>query len=223
MGEVMEDLLPSALGVALSPVPVVAMILMLGSPRARPRGTAFALGWVLGLAVVTVVVVVPSGDGGDGDGLGSLGPGPETVVGALLVVLAAWQWRTRPRAGGTSLPAQWMTLVDGLGAARCGVLGAALCCINPKNLALTVAAGSSIARGEQGGIGTVVLASLFVVLGSLTVAGPLIWHAVAPDRAARSLTVVRDVMATYGAAIVATVLLLLGARLLGAGISGLAG
>lgn len=216
-------MLPSALGVALSPVPILATILMLGTPRARTRGTAFALGWVVGLAAVTLAVVVPGRGTGSGDGSASLGPGSQTAVGALLVALAAWQWRTRPRAGEPSPLAQWTTAVDRLGALRCGVLGAALCCINPKNLALTVAAGTSIGRGGQGGVATLLLAGLFVLLGSVTVAGPVLWYAVTPHQAARPLQAVRDFMATYGVAIVVTVLLLLGARLLGGGIGGLAG
>ena len=49
LGEVIGDLLPSAVGVALSPVPIVAVILMLGTPRARTNGPMFAVGWVAGL------------------------------------------------------------------------------------------------------------------------------------------------------------------------------
>jgi len=38
MGGVIGDLLPTALGVAISPVPIIAVILMLLAPRARkPR------------------------------------------------------------------------------------------------------------------------------------------------------------------------------------------
>jgi Sap, sulfolipid-1-addressing protein len=46
LGEAIGDLLPSAVGVALSPIPIVAVILMLGTPRARSNGPAFAAGWV---------------------------------------------------------------------------------------------------------------------------------------------------------------------------------
>ncbi len=45
------DLLPSAVGVALSPVPIIAVILMLGTPKARSNGPAFAVGWVAGLVI----------------------------------------------------------------------------------------------------------------------------------------------------------------------------
>jgi hypothetical protein len=50
-------LLPSAVGVALSPVPIIAVILMLATPRARSTGSAFAIGWVAGLVVVSVIVL----------------------------------------------------------------------------------------------------------------------------------------------------------------------
>ena len=38
------DFLPAAVAVALSPIPIVAVVLMLGTPRARSNGPAFALG-----------------------------------------------------------------------------------------------------------------------------------------------------------------------------------
>ena len=68
--------LPSALGVALSPIPIVAVILMLGTPRARTDGPAFALGWVLGLSVVAVAVLALTGASGDAStaGSGTFGP-----------------------------------------------------------------------------------------------------------------------------------------------------
>jgi hypothetical protein len=38
LGDAIGDLLPSAVGIALSPIPIVAVILMLGTPRARSTG-----------------------------------------------------------------------------------------------------------------------------------------------------------------------------------------
>jgi Sap, sulfolipid-1-addressing protein len=43
--------LPFAVGVALSPAPIAAVILMLITPRARANGPAFILGWIVGIAV----------------------------------------------------------------------------------------------------------------------------------------------------------------------------
>ncbi len=56
--DVIGDLLPAAAAVALSPIPIVAVVLVLGSPQARTAGPAFAIGWVVGLGAVSVAVTL---------------------------------------------------------------------------------------------------------------------------------------------------------------------
>ena len=52
-------MLPQAIGVAISPLPIIAVILMLFSKRGhRSNGLAFLAGWVLALAVVGTVVLL---------------------------------------------------------------------------------------------------------------------------------------------------------------------
>jgi hypothetical protein len=43
MGEAIGQLPPFAVGVAVSPMPIVAVVLMLVTPRARSNGPAFLL------------------------------------------------------------------------------------------------------------------------------------------------------------------------------------
>ena len=52
MGQAIGGSLPLAIGVALSPVAIIAVVLMLTTDRARVNGPAFVLGWLIGLAVV---------------------------------------------------------------------------------------------------------------------------------------------------------------------------
>ncbi len=69
MGEAIGEELSAAIGVALSPFPSIAVILMLFSPNAKTNGPAFLIGWVLGLVVVTgLVMVLASPDDVSGDG-----------------------------------------------------------------------------------------------------------------------------------------------------------
>jgi len=63
MGEAIGAILTPAVGVALSPLPIVAVILMLFSAKARTNGPAFVLGWVIGLA--GVLTIRPSLDAGE--------------------------------------------------------------------------------------------------------------------------------------------------------------
>jgi Sap, sulfolipid-1-addressing protein len=54
MENALGSILPQAIGVAISPVPIIAVILMLFCQRTRSNGTAFLIGWVLALVVGSI-------------------------------------------------------------------------------------------------------------------------------------------------------------------------
>ena len=63
LGDAIGDILPQALAVALSPIPIVAVILVLGTSSARMAGPAFAAGWIVGLlAILCGIGVIPLPD-----------------------------------------------------------------------------------------------------------------------------------------------------------------
>lgn len=61
MGAVIGEILPLAIGIAVSPVTIIAAILMLFSKRAGSASSGFLSGWVLGIVVVTGVVTALAG------------------------------------------------------------------------------------------------------------------------------------------------------------------
>ena len=61
MGSAIGAVLPLALGVALSPIPIIAVVLMLATPRGGVNGSSFLLGWLVGLSVVGTIVLLLSG------------------------------------------------------------------------------------------------------------------------------------------------------------------
>ena len=145
MGQAIGDLLPSAVGVALSPVPIIAMILMLGTPRARSNGPAFGLGWVAGLVVVSVIVLFVADDVEDTDsGTSAAVDWIVLGLGAVFLFMAFKQWQARPKPGAEAAVPKWMAAIDRFSAGKSLVLGAALSGANPKNLALTLAASASM-------------------------------------------------------------------------------
>lgn len=222
MGQAIGDLLPSAIGVALSPVPIIAVILILATPKAGSNGPAFALGWVAGLTIVSVIVVLVAGDADDPDSGSSTAVDViKLLLGALFLVMALGQWRKRPRAGAPAEMPAWMQTIDGFSAGKSLGFGALLSGVNPKNLALTLAAAASIAQAGRDGGGTAVSIAVFVVIGSLTVAGPVVFNMVARERAAAPLASIKQFMSEHNAVIMMVVLLVLGAKLLGSGIAGL--
>ena len=64
MSDTLSQLLPSAVGVAISPLPIIAVVLMLVTARGRVNGPAFLLGWMTGLVMVGAVLLAVA-SGGD--------------------------------------------------------------------------------------------------------------------------------------------------------------
>jgi threonine/homoserine/homoserine lactone efflux protein len=217
--DVIGDLLPSALAVALSPIPIIAVVLVLGSPTARSAGPAFALGWIGGLVAVSVIVVLVLGAGSDPD---SDDPGIswlKVAIGLVFLVMAANQWRKRPKDGQEPETPKWMATIDTATPTRAVLLGAALSGANPKNLALTLAAAASIAEAGLDQADEAIAIAVFVAIGSVTVAGAVLFYFVDAKRAARPLDAIKRFMSDNNAVIMMVVLLLLGAKLLGDGLA----
>lgn len=222
MGQAIGEVLPSAIGVALSPVPIIAIILMLATPRARSNGPAFAAGWVLGLTTVMTVVLVLAGGADDPDS------GPSTAtdalmlgLGLLFLVMAFKQWQGRPKPGEPAAMPSWMSSVDHFATGRSFGLGVLLSAVNPKNLALTLAAAASVAQAGLDAVQDVEVIAVFVIVGSITVVGPVVYFLVRGEAAARPLANVKAFMTDNNAVIMMVVLLILGAKLIGSGVAGL--
>jgi threonine/homoserine/homoserine lactone efflux protein len=223
MGQAIGQVLSFGVGVALSPVPIVAVVLMLTTRRGRTNGPAFLAGWVAGIAVLgTVVLLVASGASA------SNGGSPATwvsivkiVLGVLLLLLAIKQWRGRPQ-GDTepALPA-WMKTVDTFTPAKSAGVAVLLSAVNPKNLLLVVGAASAIAQTGASTVSQAVALAVFVVLATLGVGAPVAVFYLMGDRAAQILGDLRDWMARQNASIMAVICLIIGAKLIGDAITAL--
>jgi len=202
----------------------VAIVLVLGTSRARSNGSAFAVGWVAGLAAVSVIVVVVLGGANDPDsGSATAADWLKIGIGALFVLMAARQWRTRPKGGAEPATPSWMASLDRLTPLKALGLGAALSGANPKNLALTLAAAASIAQAGLDATDTAIAIAVFVAIGSVTVGGAVLAYLVAHDRAVGPLATIKGFMLANNNVIMMVLLLVLGAKLLGDGAAGLSG
>jgi threonine/homoserine/homoserine lactone efflux protein len=143
------------------------------------------------------------------------------VLGVGLLLLAAKQWRGRPRGGGEAELPAWMSAVDNFTAARSAALGVALAAINPKNLILVVGAAAAIAQtGTAAGKQAIALA-IFIVIATIGTGLPVLLYFTMDERSERMLDELKAWMAQNNATIMAVICLLIGAKLIGDGISGL--
>ncbi len=218
MGEVVGQLLSPAIGVALSPLPIVGVILMLLSPKAKINGPAFVLGWLAGMAIVIglIVIFVDPSNLTDSDDAPSTTAGLIFLaLGVLLWLLAVKQWRSRPKPGVEPEMPSWMAGIDKVTPIVALGLGAFLSGLNPKNLIFDVAAGTTIAAGDLSTSEQIVAAAIFMIIASVSVAGPVIWYLFAGDSAKSTLDRLRGWLVQNNATIMAVLFLVLGASMIG--------
>src|SRR5262245_5769810 len=185
MGQGISEVLTYAIGVAISPIAIIAVIVMLFSQRARVNGPAFLAGWILGLGAVSAVVYViaDQSDVATNSSASDTTSTGKIVVGVLLLVMGLRRWRRRPAPGPDAGMPEWRSTVDSLSPMKAVGLGALLSAVNPKNLALTAAAAAGVV---QLGISTgdaVVALVVFVVVASITIVGPVVYYLVGGQRA----------------------------------------
>lgn len=223
MGPVVGDLLPIAVGVAISPVPVIAIILMLITPRARSNGIAFLVGWSGAIAIVTIVggVVLGAADTAAGSSATTWSSLLRVALGVLLLVLAARDWRTRPRHGEAAKLPAWMSALDRTTPVRSLGMAALLAGVNPKNLLLNIAAATTIAAAGLTTAENAVAVALYVAIASVSIVAPLVVYVVMGARAQQVLGGWKAWLTQHNAAVMAVLLLVLGAVVLGKGIAGL--
>ncbi|MEV0746019.1 GAP family protein [Streptomyces sp. NPDC050273] len=223
MGDAIGQMLTSAVGIAISPVPLIAVILMLATPKGRANGLAFTAGWIVAVAaVVTVVVLAGSGADASGDD----GPATWTLwlklaLGVLFLLFAAKQWTDRPRAGHDAATPGWMKAIDTFSPGKAAGLAVVLVVANPKNLVLAVGGAVSIAGSTAGAGGKAVAAVLMVLIASLCALVPLGVYLAGGARATEVLGGWKEWMARHNSAIMTTLLVVLGVKYIGDALSGL--
>jgi hypothetical protein len=225
MGEAIGQSLGFAVGVAISPMPIVAVVLMLVSSRAKANGLSFLLGWLLGLAILGGIVLALAGP----SDTTSDTAGPETwvsvlklVLGLLLVLLAVRQWQGRPRDGAEPTMPKWMSAIDSFTPIKSAGVGAFLSGLNPKNLLLTVAGATAIAQTQVSGAEQVGAYVVFMLIATIGVAIPVVIYFALGPKAPELLQKLKAWMSDNNAVIMGVLFLVFGAKLIGDAISGFA-
>lgn len=221
MGQAISEVLTFAIGVAISPIPIIAVILMLFSNRARVNGPAFLVGWVLALAALSTVVYILAHDGNvatsnTADDSVSWG---KILLGVLLLSLARRNWRKRPAPGAEPEMPKWLATVESVSPGKAFGLAVVLAAVNPKNLILTLGAATGLAQVPGLTTGDAVVAIVvFVVIASLSIAGPVLYALFGGERARTSLDSTKAWLTTHNAAVMAALFLVFGVDLIAKGL-----
>ena len=215
MGSVIGDVLPLAVGVAVSPIPIIAAIVMLLGRHARTTSICFAVGWVAGIVAAVVVFVLLGGVIDPGDGSSARSGWIKLVLGVALLAVGLRQWRSRHADAATPT---WMHAIDEMRPLAAVGIGFALAAANPKNLVLCAAAGVTIGTGVLSAGGEAVTITVFAILAATTVVLPVVAYQVAAQRLRDPLDKLKGWLQANNATVMAVLVLVIGATLIGKGI-----
>ena len=223
MAEAIGQSLPLAIGVALSPVPIIAVVVLLTSSRARSLGPVFVLGWLLGQVMVGAIVLAVVGPSGAGssDQRTRWVSWVLIVLGVVLLVAAVRHVRGRTRRGEEATLPAWMGAIDRLKPAVVLGGGVVLGGVRPKNLLLVVGGAAAIAQTGIAGGQQAIAYAVFAVIATLGVAAPVVIYFAMGERSAELLGRLKGWMRRNNAMILAVVLVVIGVTLIGDGIGGL--
>jgi threonine/homoserine/homoserine lactone efflux protein len=222
MGQAIGESITFAIGVAISPVPIIAIVLMLLSKKSGANSVAFAFGWVIGVAGVTAVVIAAAGAVGTGSG-GTPSHGVsivKIVLGVLLLVVGLRDWLKRPKAGQQANLPKWLQAIESITPVKSGLLGVALSGLNPKNLLMMVGGGLAIANAPTSTGGKVVAAAVFVLLAISTVVLPVVLFRILGARGQTILESLNAWLQVNNAVVMAVLIVVIGVVLIGKGIAG---
>lgn len=225
MPELLLALVPLAMGAALQPPQVMAMIALLQTPRGVANGLAYvggmtafhlvlgALFWVL---VSSLEQAVELGGGQFDLVVGAI----LTVLGLVLLVNAL---RRGFSAGGEDdAAATWLQKLQSVSPGQAALVGVAFLALDPIDWLMDLAAVDLIAAADLSGLASLLAYLWFVLLAQSLVLIPLLFVLAAPQKAQKSLASLEVWLERHTRVIEIVVSALLGAFFLYAGLEHLA-
>jgi len=145
------------------------------------------------------------------------------VLGVLLLLVAAREFRSRPRGDAEPQMPTWMASIDNTSPVAAAGLAAALAGANPKNLLLAVGGAAEIAQTGISGGQQAIAYLVFALIATLGVGIPVVVYFAMGKRSDKLLGGLKDWMSDHNAVIMTVLCLGIAAKLIGDGISGLTG
>jgi hypothetical protein len=211
LNAVIGQMLPSALGVALSPLPFVAVVLVLVTRRARTNYPAFIAGWVLGVGILSVLVLLlAAGASPSTAPLAGLSDVLPVVLGVALMTVGLYERTRRPPTELALLP-PWVSALASFTPAQAAGIAMLLSCVSLKNLLLVVAGSQAIAQADASFAGRTALLALFVLIASIGVLIPVALYLMMGEPARQTLDSMKRWTVYHQGSLMPALLVVLGA------------
>lgn len=211
----LASLIPMAVGMIISPLPIVAIVAILLSSRGRSAAPAYTGAFVLvSIAFVGIGAATAAGAAASGS------TGAAKVVALVLTIaltigftgLAIASWVTRPQHGATPKAPSWLAAIDTIDPLRAAGLGFVMAVTNSKNIPLEIKGGAIIGAAHLPLLATVGICVAFAVAGALALIVPTVIAAGGSASVARVLGRLKSDMIAHNAVIMTVLFSILAAN-----------
>lgn len=182
MIDALKEALPMAIGLALSPFPLIAIIILLMTPKAKSNSLWFLLGWMLGIYFIGFLVLMIPGLGTDQGEATIFSGSVRIVIGIFLLLLAIKTWLKRPRQGDEIVTPKLFLTIDSFGLKKSMLTGFLFSAANVKNMAFSAAGAARINQSLSADGNSFALLAVFALIGSLVLMFPALVYVVAGER-----------------------------------------
>jgi hypothetical protein len=148
---------------------IVALIILLMTPRALPNSYAFLLGWFTGLFLVGSLVLISPGFIELTNSPTSISGWVRIGLGTLFLTICIFLIKNLPKKGQETVPPKWLVRVDSYGPRQAISIGLFLSIVNVKNAAMVASGAVIIGAAGLGFLQKLILLVLFCLIASLGV------------------------------------------------------
>ena len=209
----LHELIPLAVGMSLSPLPIVAIVAIVLAPRGRTSAPVFT-------ASFTLVSLVPIAVGAIASANVSAATSGSRVVSLVVSILAAagfavfaaLSWRSRPRGGESAVAPRWLAAIDAVTPARAAGLGVVMAAVNSKNVPLGLKGGALIGEAHLPLWGSAALCLVLALAASSLLIVPALVELGGSPRVRSALQGLKGQLIAHNAAMMTVVFALLAAN-----------
>lgn len=133
MGSAFSAILSPAVGILISPFPIVGLILILLSNKARINSIFYTVGWIVGnIAIFFIGLFLMSSAVSSSGDQSTLVKVVLIVLGALLILLGAHDFTKRPKNGEQAATPKWFEKMSNIKPGGAMMFAFVLSAVNPK-------------------------------------------------------------------------------------------
>jgi hypothetical protein len=149
--------------------------------------------------------------------------GLRALLGLALILMGIVAWRRRPSDQSEAPLPSWVASIDSLKSGHAGAMAAALAGLSPKMIIITTGLALQLVQEDLPKRLTLLDLGVFILIGSLTIAAPVLYRLFSGSSADQTLVTLRQWLIVNNTRIVAASLVLIGVMMVVGGLRSLSG